>query len=71
MPRQVDIAKNWINYQRTARQLTCGFCQEDIKPPNKAGFEQHVRESPENHPKEEKDILDALEKMKLASSRVQ
>ncbi|PTB40374.1 hypothetical protein M441DRAFT_90630 [Trichoderma asperellum CBS 433.97] len=71
MPRQLDIAKNWINYQRTARQLTCDFCQEDIKPPTKAGFEQHVRESPENHPKEEKDILDALEKMKLASSRVQ
>lgn len=71
MPRQVDIAKNWINYQRTARQLICDFCQQDIKPPTKAGFEQHVREDPENHPKEDKDILDALEKMKLASSRVQ
>ncbi|GFP57415.1 telomerase-binding protein EST1A [Trichoderma asperellum] len=70
MPRQLDIAKNWINYQRTARQLTCDFCHEDIKPPTKAGFEQHVREYPENHPKAEKDILDALEKMKLASSRV-
>ncbi|EHK45849.1 hypothetical protein TRIATDRAFT_132043 [Trichoderma atroviride IMI 206040] len=71
MPRQLDIARNWMNYQRTARQLTCDFCQQDIKPPTKAGFEQHVREDPEHHPKEEKDILDALEKMKLASSRVQ
>jgi hypothetical protein len=40
-----------------------------VKPPTKAGFEQHVRENPENHPKEERDILGALEKMKLTSTK--
>ncbi|KAL7925808.1 hypothetical protein ACQKWADRAFT_201439 [Trichoderma austrokoningii] len=66
-----DFTKDWISYQRSTRQLVCDFCQQDIKPPTKAGFEKHVRADPANHPKEEKEILDALEKMKLASSRTQ
>ncbi|KAM0253286.1 hypothetical protein ACHAQJ_007382 [Trichoderma viride] len=70
MPGQPpDIAKNWVNYLRTARQFSCPFCQADVRPPTKAGFEQHVRDNSDNHPKEEKDILGALEKMKLTSNK--
>ncbi|RFU79836.1 telomerase-binding est1a [Trichoderma arundinaceum] len=72
MSRHPDISKNWVNYLRnSSRQFVCPICQVDVKPATIAGFKQHVQNSAENHPTQEKDIQDAFEKMRLTSSKPQ
>ncbi|KAK4069273.1 hypothetical protein Trihar35433_5852 [Trichoderma harzianum] len=66
---QPDISKIFVNYLRNSRQLSCPICQVDVKPPTLDGFKQHVQNSAEKHPTEEKAILDAFQRMKLSSSK--
>ncbi|UKZ56726.1 hypothetical protein TrVGV298_010567 [Trichoderma virens] len=68
---QPDISKIFVNYLRNSRQLSCPICQVDVKPPTFDGFKQHVQNSAEKHPTEEKAILEAFQKMKLSSSKPQ
>ncbi|KAF3066258.1 hypothetical protein CFAM422_009350 [Trichoderma lentiforme] len=68
---QPDISKIFVNYLRNSRQLSCPICQVDVKPPTLDGFKQHVQNSGERHPTEEKAILDAFQRMKLTSSKPQ
>ncbi len=68
---QPDISKIFVNYLRNSRQLSCPICQVDVKPPTLDGFKQHVQNSGEKHPTEEKAILDAFQRMKLTSSKPQ
>ncbi|KAL7962332.1 hypothetical protein V8C34DRAFT_269991 [Trichoderma compactum] len=66
-----DISKIFVNYLRNSRQLSCPICQADVKPPTLDGFKQHVQNSAEEHPTEDKAIQDAFQRMKLSSSKPQ
>ncbi|KAL7933940.1 hypothetical protein V8C35DRAFT_302829 [Trichoderma chlorosporum] len=68
---QSYLSKIWVKYLRDSRHLSCPVCQVDVIPPTLHGFKQHVQSSAEKHPTEEKYILDAFQKMKLASSKPQ